>query len=134
MTNAAWLASHPQMTVEEVMEAVKQWYERSPYAVESATPAERLTAWLYAPHEEQTATEAETTVVTTLTVTHILRGIAEENAQELTQWIADGARAALWAGYEGRPQAARAWPDNIGIAGVQVFSFDRDDEQGEAEE
>lgn len=73
----------------------------------------------------------EATVVTTLTVTHILRDCTAGRAAEWAEMLAQTARDAAEAGYKERvlPQG---YPDNISVSGVQVFGFDGE-QKGAAE-
>ena len=65
----------------------------------------------------------EATIVTTLTVTHVLHDCDEQEAQTLAQEIARTAREAADLGYRATvlPQGQ---PDNIEVSAVQVFTFD----------
>lgn len=69
----------------------------------------------------------EATVVTTLTVTHVLRGCSEEEAQGLAQEIARTARDAAGMGYRALV-LEQGWPNDIAVSAVQVFT--KDGEEG----
>lgn len=74
----------------------------------------------------------ETTIVTTLQVTHVLRGeTADSMPAGLPVFIAEASRKVVAAGYPGLVQG-RVQPDDVCVSSVQVFSRD-DDAQREAE-
>ena len=120
MTNAEFYAANMAATIAEVTAAARAWWEAVGWAKQwpDATAADIMAAWLRAEHAGGEA--PETTIVTTLTVTHIMHGPV--NAEQ-AQWLAEGARAALRAGYRGKALP----PDDVCVNGVQLFSFDGDD-------
>lgn len=65
----------------------------------------------------------ESTIVTTITVTHILQDVSGMEAQEFSRVIADAAEDVVRAGYNDHmlPQGI---PDDICISGVQIFERD----------
>lgn len=69
----------------------------------------------------------EATIVTTLTVTHVLRDCDEQEAQALAQEIARAAREATELGYRASV-LEQGWPDDIAVSTVQVFT--KDGEEG----
>lgn len=69
----------------------------------------------------------EATVVTTLTVTHILRDCTADRAAEWAEMLAQTARDAAEAGYQERV-LPKGHPDDICVSGVQVFGFDGEQE------
>lgn len=83
-------------------------------------------------NEKKPGKKPEATVVTTLTVTHILPDCTADEAVRFAEIIAETAQEALTAGYaEGVLPQGR--PDNIGVSAVQVFGIDGDSgDSGEA--
>ena len=134
MTNAEWLRATPCLPVDTAIKAAEAWWRDSACARPDMTPAARMAAWLCAERRETEEEQAEATVVTTIAITHIVRGITAGQARErgLDQWIADNARAAVWAGYH-EHVLATGQPDDISIAAVQTFGFDRDEGEEAAE-
>ena len=67
----------------------------------------------------------ESTIVTTVTITHILTDVSGREAQEFSRVIADAAEDVIRAGYHDHmlPQGI---PDDICISGVQIFEKDGD--------
>ena len=134
MTNAEYIEQRtPEMPAAAMFDLAKAWYDRThPQAdAETASTAAKLTAWLAAEIEEGTEPElkvAESTIVTTLQVTHVVRGTADPG-EALTQSIAQTAARCAWAGYHEHVLSG-GHPDDISIGGVQVFGFDG---QAEAE-
>lgn len=78
--------------------------------------------------EEQTmaSKKPEVTVVTTLTVTHVLRDCTLEEATGVAEIIADSAKQAAERGYADGHVLPQGAADDISIAQVQLFSMDRD--------
>lgn len=134
MTNAEWMRANPGMTVDTAIKEAEAWWVThvTGRRRQDALPAERLAAWLFAEREEP-ADGPETTVVTTLTVTHIVRGITAEQTQErgLDKWIAENARTAALAGYREHVMAT-GQPDDVCVTAVQVFGIDRDESEAPA--
>lgn len=66
---------------------------------------------------------AESTIVTTVTITHILQDVSGKDAKEFSRVIADAAEDVIRAGYLDHmlPQGI---PDDICISGVQIFERD----------
>lgn len=67
----------------------------------------------------------ETTVVTTLTVTHILKGCTAAEATGVAEIIADTAKQALERGYTDGHVRRQGQADNIAVSCVQIFENDR---------
>ena len=65
----------------------------------------------------------EATIVTTLTVTHILRDCGEKEACELAETLADYTAAALKTAYAER-EPLHIRPDDVSVSSIQVFGFD----------
>lgn len=125
MTNADWINSRPEITAGAMIAAAEAWYAQTHTQAdaESASLIGKLSAWLTAQHTE-TGRPPETTVVTTLQVTHVLRGAEADDviARGTAQRIAEAARAACTRGYKAMADSAQ--PDSIGVGQVQVFGFD----------
>lgn len=124
MTNADFVNSRPEMPAGAIIEAAERWYamERTGTDSESAGLLVKLAAWLAAEHTD--APSPETTVVTTLTVTHVLRE-ADADAmihRGVPQRIAEACRAACARGFSAMSWAAQ--PDNLTVGNVQVFGLD----------
>ena len=65
----------------------------------------------------------ESTIVTTITITHILQDVSGKDAKEFAMVIANAAEDCVKAGYRDHmlPQGI---PDDICISGVQIFERD----------
>lgn len=134
MTNAEYIQKNaPEMSLAALAAAAEEWYGRvHPLAdAETAGQTAKLTAWLAAEAEETEwqptrHEEAESTIVTTLQVTHVVGGDAAQDPEELAglaRVLAQTAVRCAWAGYHEHVMSD-GHPDNIRAAGVQVFSFD----------
>lgn len=127
MTHAEYVQKNaPGMSLAELIVLAEEWYRRErPLAdAETAGPTAKLTAWLAAEAEDEGAeefrTKPEATVVTTLQVTHIVRGIADP---DLARAIAATAEKCLRAGYAEHVLLG-GHPDEIRTENVQLFTFD----------
>lgn len=67
----------------------------------------------------------ESTIVTTVTITHILTDVSGREAQEFSRVIADAAEDVIRAGYRDH-MLLQGIPDDICISGVQIFEKDGD--------
>lgn len=132
MTHAELIEQRmPELTAATMLDLAKGWYDRThPQAdAETASTAAKLTAWLAAEVEDADSAEAaaaaaarepESTIVTTLQVTHIVRGTADPG-EALAQQIAQTAARCAWAGYHEHVLHG-GHPDDISIGSVQVFT------------
>lgn len=125
MTNAEYIEQRtPEMPAVTMLDLAKAWYDQThPQAdAETASIAVKLAAWLAEDIEEGAEPEqkdAESTIVTTLQVTHVLRGTADPG-EALVQQLAETARRCAWAGYHEHVLHG-GHPDDISVAEVQVF-------------
>lgn len=128
MTNAENIQRNAEMSVGEMLGAAEEWYAstHSPADAETASTAVKLAAWLAVEAPELDGdgdalrTQPEATVVTTLQVTHVVRGIM---SSELAQAIAATAEKCLRAGFAEHVLLG-GHPDEIRTESVQVFTFD----------
>lgn len=144
MTNAEYIQKNaPAMSLAALVAAAEEWYGRvRPLAdAETIGPTAKLTAWLAAEAEETEwqptrHEEAESTLVVTLQVTYVVSGDAAGDPDELAglaKVLAQTAVRCAWAGYHEHVLTG-GHPDDIAVAGVQVFSLDGEPEPGEVQE
>lgn len=123
MTNAEWISSRPEVTAGEIIAAAEEWYAGTHMQADTATASliGKLTAWITAEHTEPTA-RREVTVVTTVEVTHILRGLDDSEVMHggMAQRIAETVRRRTERALRSTPELAA---DHVGIAKVQVFGL-----------
>lgn len=122
MTNADWLNSRPETTAGTVLAAAEAWYAQTHAAadVETATLLGKLTAWLTAEHTEER--QAECTLVTTLELTHVLRGAEADEVLRCgtAQRVADTMKLKVEKGLRLTCKPFLL-PDHVSIGKVQVF-------------
>lgn len=126
MTNAEHIQRNAELTAGEMLRAAEEWYAstHSSADAETASTAVKLAAWLAVevpePGDDVLRTQPESTIVTTLQVTHVVRGIVNP---ELAQAIAATAEKCLRAGFAEHVLLG-GHPDEIRTESVQVFTFD----------
>ena len=127
MTNADWLRSRPEVTAGTVLAEAEAWYAETHSRTDTETAGliAQLTAWLAAERREWR--HRETTVVTTLTVTHVLHGADADDVTRsgMAQRLANLSLTATQRGF--RQMRQETEPDNVCIAGLQVFGIHRED-------
>lgn len=125
MTNTDWINSRPEITAGAVIAEAEAWYAEthSRADTERAGLLAKLTAWLAA--ERVQRRRRETTVVTTLTVTHILHGADADDAVRsgTAQRLAEISLQATRRGFRMMRQQAEA--DDVSISRVQVFGLEK---------
>ena len=127
MTNAEYISNRPEITIEEALQEARAWYAETHgiEAAQAASSVRALMAWLPAERPAADGDRRTVTVVTTLTITHVLHGVglAEVEESGRADRLAERAkRNAETAVAVGGPR-----PDDVCIERVQVFSFDGDE-------
>lgn len=125
MTNADWINSRPEITAGAVIAEAEAWYAETHTGTDTETAGllTKLMAWLAA--ERTQRKRRETTVVTTLTVTHVLHGADADDVVRsgTAQRLAEISPQATRRGFRMMRQQAEA--DNVSISRVQVFGLEK---------
>lgn len=132
MTNADWLNSRPELTAAAVIARAEEWYRETRPAADTAAAGllVMLTEWLAAEHDDSEARRT-VTVVTTLTVTHILHELdADQVTGQVAQRLAESALQSARYGNSCLHEVAQADNISISTSGVQVFGLENDDPSG----
>lgn len=124
MTNADWINSRPEITAGAVIAEAEAWYAETHARTDTETAGllSKLTAWLAA--ERTQRKRRETTVVTTLAVTHVLYGAdADDTVRRGTaQRLAEIDLQATRRGFQMMRLPAA---DDVSISRVQVFGMEK---------